>query len=623
MCGICGFTGYSLPNVLKRMSDRLFHRGPDSAGFLELDKIQMAMRRLSIVDITGGEQPMSNEDESLWIVCNGEIYNHLELRHELEKSGHSFRSDHSDVETILHLYEEYGTDWPKKVNGMFGAVIWDVRKEQLLLFRDRMGKKPLFYANTTDCLVFGSEVKALLAHPKVSADNDFSALYNYFGLKNLSAPQTAYKQIKQILPGHFLIWHSGQIILKSWWNTCFTPLDTPPSETEAAECLLSILNDAVKLRMRCDVPYGAYLSGGVDSSAVVALMSQQASSPIKTFCLGYEDESTGQFIGKREDLLYARQIAERFATEHYEYIMSANQFASGITEALYHFDEPFSGSISTMFLSKLMSRHIKVAISGDGADELFGSYLAHRLAWPVEKYLHYYDEGKTAWSMLSTEEKAALIPYNNQQQFEFIAGIADRNTSVWRSRLSVFTAQERRNLLTDEFYDNVDCIAGDYGFSASNLSAVDELNKNLEIDQREFLANHILPLSDRFTMSHSIEMRSPYLDFRYVEYANRLPGNYKINNGISKKIHKLSVSGILPPDLINRPKEGFIQPIYSWMHKQLKPLIMAELNGLPCRWFKKEMLNSLIRRFNDGDTTLNAKVWNLVCFSIWARQTGF
>jgi len=292
MCGICGFTGDADPATLRKMVECLVHRGPDDDGFYQDGAVNLGMRRLAIVDVETGKQPQFNEDLSLAVVQNGEIYNHQDLRRELEARGHSFRTHHSDTELIPHLYEEYGVNWPDRVNGMFGIALWDARERKLLLYRDRIGKKPLYYAEKNGQLVFASEIKAILAHPLISRDLDYGALYRYFALKNISAPRTAFVDIKQLPPGHFLVWQEGEIkTCRSFWRPTFNPVLEGITEEEAAQHLLALLEDAVQIRMQCDVPYGAYLSGGVDSTAVVALMCRNQSQPVKTFCLGYEDKA--------------------------------------------------------------------------------------------------------------------------------------------------------------------------------------------------------------------------------------------------------------------------------------------------------------------------------------------
>ena len=621
MCGIVGFTGRKNRTLLRTMADTVVHRGPDDDGYYSDGMINIGMRRLSIVDIEYGQQPICNEDESIWVVFNGEIYNHIELRKDLENKGHKFRTDHNDTEVIVHLYEEYGEEWSIYANGMFGAALWDKNEKKLLLYRDRIGKKPLYYAIKNGQLIFGSEIKAILKHPGISRDLNYQALYHYFGMKNISAPYTAYADVNQLLPGHLLAFQRGKITTHPYWSLDFSNPVSDITEEEASKHLFDLFEDSVKLRMQCEVPFGAYLSGGVDSSSVVSMMTRLHSKPVITFCLGYEDKPEGQFLGKAQDIYYARAMSKRLGTEHYEYIINARQFADQIPEILYAFDEPFSGTISTFFLSILIKKHVKVALSGDGADELFGSYLAHRLAFPIEHYLALKSRGAGHWGGLSSQDKDAIRPFDSPEQFCFLQSIASPRVAEWRNNLCVFSEAEKAMLFTREFlqlagHPNIGTI---YEALESGITAKDILNKSLEIEQKESLPNQVLTFVDRLSMAHSIEVRVPYLDYRIIEFANRLPGKFKIRNGVVKYIHKKAMQELVPEDLTQRPKEGFVQPIYSWMHGSLKGWIVAILDSLPGALFNKNYIEKLKTAFNAGDQNQNAKIWNLVCFGLWWR----
>jgi asparagine synthase (glutamine-hydrolysing) len=627
MCGICGFTGEGDRALLEKMSATLIPRGPDDAGYYQDGAISLAIRRLAIVDLETGGQPIANEDESLWVVFNGEIYNHLELRQGLLAQGHRFRTHHSDTETIVHLYEEYGDLWPEKaqVNGMFGLALWDRRRRRLLLYRDRIGKKPLYWCQIGQDLVFGSEIKAILAHGRVSRDLDFNALYHYFSLKNLSAPNTAFRDIKQLLPGHYLIWDNGKVETHPYWRLDFSQPLTDITPQEAAAHLVTLLDDAVRLRMDCDAPYGAYLSGGVDSSSVVALMCRHQTQPVISFSLGYDEEPQGQFLGKSQDIVFARLMSQRLATEHHEYILSPREFAEELPQVLQAFDEPFSGTISTFFLSILIHRHVKVALSGDGADELFGSYLPHRLSWPLHHYLQLQKQGKSDFQSLREDDRLLLRPFDSPEQFAFLQSLASPDQAEWRMRLAVFGEAEKHRLLSPAFLAEV----GDadtyryYRHLLAQTTARDPLNVTLEIDQRELLPNQVLPFMDRLSMAHSIEVRSPYLDYRIIEFADRLPGDFKIRQGINKYVHKLAMQGLVPEDLLNRPKEGFVQPIYSWMDTMLKPWVQATLAPERLRrngFLLPDYVAGILNEHYSGAANHSAQIWNLLCFQIWYEK---
>ena len=623
MCGIVGYSGNVRAGLLQNMAEAINHRGPDDKGYFVDVGINLGVCRLAVVDPDSGSQPVANEDNTICLVFNGEIYNHAVLRKELEIKQHRFRTNHSDTEVIVHLYEEYGENWPDHVNGMFGAAIWDKKKQKLLLYRDRLGKKPLYYSIINGQIIFASEIKALLKHPNISKKLNYNALYNYFGLKNTSAPDTAYKDIRQLPPGHMLVWDGRNIKSRAYWAPDFTPFPDDISEIEASTELYRLLNDSVKIRMQCDVPYGAFLSGGVDSSAVVSLMSMHQSKPVITFCMGYEDDAKGQFAGKKQDLQYAARMADILGTEHHELILNAQIFANMMPEALNTFDEPFSGTISTFFLSTLIKKYVKVAISGDGADEIFGSYLTHRLSFPIEYYLESRRKGQIEWKDFNTEERRHFFPFDSESQFLFMASIASEQVAKWRDKLSVFTINERKKLFSPDFFRilSESGVRNIYDKVTSNLSACDVLNKTLEIDQREILPNQILPFVDRLSMAHSIEVRCPYLDYRFVEFANRIHGKLKIKNGINKYILKKTVASLLPEDLINRPKEGFVQPVYTWMHENpLKKWINECLEILPSSIFNIDYVKSIREQYNSGSQYTNAKIWNLVCFSIWYQS---
>ena len=606
------------------MNDLLTHRGPDDQGYFEGQGVSLAMRRLAIVDLTSGQQPQTNEDRSLWVVFNGEIYNHKDLRKSLLQAGHQFATDHSDTETIVHLYEEYGDEWPRLagVNGMFGIALWDANRRRLVLYRDFIGKKPLYWTVAGGELVFASEIKALWAHPRVERRLDPQALYHYFTLKNTSAPHTAYQGINQLLPGHYLVWEQGRARTAPYWNLDFSNPLSDISEQEAAHQLGELLEDAVRLRMDCDVPYGAYLSGGVDSSSVVVLMCRHQMQPVTTFCLGYAEEANGQFQGKAQDIAYARLMSSRLGTHHHEFILDSQRFVEELPQVMGAFDEPFSGTISTFFLSILIHRHVKLAISGDGADELFGSYLSHRLAWPMHHYLALKAQGKDSLAGLTAQEKALLHPFDIPEQFAFLQRVAHPDQAMWRMRLGVFDEAAKHRLLTPDFLR----MAGQadtselYGGYLAQSTAQDPLNAVLEVDQRELLANNCLPFVDRLSMAHSIEVRCPFLDRRIIEFASRLPGRFKVKNGVNKYIHKLAVQNILPDDLLQRPKEGFVQPNYTWMRTTLKQWVWDTLAAPRLArhgFFNPDYVRGLLEAHYQGQCDFSAQLWNLVCFQIW------
>ena len=614
MCGICGFTGPARGDALQKMSGAITHRGPDEDGFYSDGLINLGMRRLSIIDPATGKQPIHNEDSSLWVVMNGEIYNAPELRADLEAKGHRFYTDHSDTETIVHLYEEYGDDFPHKLNGMFAIALWDKPRRRLVLVRDRMGVKPLFYRPGPGPLLFGSELKALLAHPDCPKELDRAAAYHYFSFKNVPSPRTAFQGIRSLEPGQFLSFQDGKTNLRTWWSPAFVA-EGDADQVEARENILRLLTDAARIRMRSDVPFGAYLSGGVDSSAVVALMVQAAGGPVKTFSLGYEDG----FKHKESDLFHARRVAKALGTEHREYIMSARELREDASEILSAFDQPFSGTISTFFLTKLISKHVKVALSGDGADELFGSYLSHRTAGPISRYGALREKAKAG--RLTGEEAAALQPCDLgflERLFESSGG----GEAEWRFRLHLFGDEEKRRLLSPALLsgigrdDSLDLVRE--AFRA--VRARDPLNRVLEMEYRTQFPDQVLAFVDFLSMAHSVEVRSPFLDYRLVEYAAGLPARLKIRDGLVKAVLKDTVRPLLPEGVADRPKEGFVLPIFDWLGGSLKdwPAEVLTPERLARHgFFKREEVSTLTASLAGGNSGEAGKVWNLMMFQLW------
>jgi len=614
MCGICGFTGKSDEVVLNKMTDSIFHRGPDEDGFYSDGDVNLGMRRLSIIDVTTGHQPIHNEDKRIWTVFNGEIYNFQELRKWLEEKGHRFYTDHSDTEVVVHLYEEYGDDFPHKINGMFAIALWDKREEKLILIRDRMGVKPLFYAVVSDTLIFGSEIKAILEHPAYIRKMSYEGVYHYFTFKNIPAPFTAFEGIHSLLPGEMLAFSDGRVTKKKWWKIQFNEREDY-NEKYATAKIFSLLEDATRLRMRSDVPFGAYLSGGVDSSAVVALMTRFSDKPIKTFSLGYEDE----LKNKEADLYYARKVSEAYKTEHYEYIMSHKELVDDIENVIGAFDQPFSGTISTYFLTKVISKHVKVALSGDGADELFGSYLSHRVAQPMCHFTRLYDRVKSG--ALTDDERSLFAPCN----IKFLEDLYNKSGGdevKWRYGLYLFNDEGKQDLLSAHFKSRLDSI-NSFALTQKNfegLTSKNSLNRILEMEWNTQLPDQVLAFVDFLSMAHSVEIRSPFLDYRLVEFVSTIPGSMKIRNGNVKDILKKTVKALLPEGITKRPKEGFVLPVFDWMVEKLRDYSTDVLSER--RLKKHGLLNvgtvrDLLLEYHSGNRSYASKVWNLMMFQIW------
>lgn len=612
MCGICGFTGTPDHIVLKQMTDAIAHRGPDDAGHWDAPKISLGMRRLEIVDLETGQQPVFNEDGSICVVFNGEIYNHHELRAELEAAGHKFRSHHSDTEVLVHLYEEYGADFLNRLNGMFAIALWDSRHQRLLLARDRAGIKPLYIGQFHGRLLFASEIKSLLAHPVVERKPNYRALYHYFSFKNIPAPWSAFDGIEQLRPGERAIYEQGELKREQWWTLRYAE-DNTIDEQSAAARIRELLEDSVRLRMGADVPFGAYLSGGVDSSSVVALMSRISGHRVQTFSLVYADD----FQHKAADQVFARQVARQYDTDHHEYELTHHDVADSFDAVLSAFDEPFSGVTSTYFVTRLIAKHVKVALSGDGADELFGSYLPHRLAQP----LHHFPRLKGRLSSLSEGEQALLQPYLDQPEY-LNAMLAQEDEASRRMSLYLWNDTGKRALFSEKMLSLCSDESTEHlirtVYNASGTA--DPLNRALNCDFRILLPDQVLAFVDRLSMAHSVEVRPPFLDYRLMEFAATLPGSMKIKNGRSKHILKEAVRGLISDEVIDRPKEGFVLPIDNWLLNEMRPLVekllapnRLALHGL----VRAEAVGQLLKEHYSKVANHGSRIWNLMIFQKW------
>jgi asparagine synthase (glutamine-hydrolysing) len=494
---------------------------------------------------------------------------------------------------------------------MFAIALWDKKKETLFLIRDRMGVKPLFYAPVNNNIIFGSEIKTILQHPDYKKEPSFEGLYHYFTFKNVPAPWTAFKGIYSLHPGEMIIFKNGKIEKNKYWNIKFSEKNM--DETYIIEKINTILEDATRLRMKCDVPFGAYLSGGVDSSVVVSLMTRYSDRPVKTFSLGYEDE----LKNKEADLYYARKVSQAYKTEHYEYIMSCKELVDDIENVIGSFDQPFSGTISTFFLSKLIKEHVIVALSGDGADELFGSYLSHRAAQPMYYFTRLYEKIKAG--TLAEEEKKFFLPCD----MKFLENLFDKSLgdeALWRYHISLFSDEEKRKLLTDEFKSGTISSCDLLKENFKNLTSKDPLNRMLEMEWNTQFPDQVLAFVDFLSMAHSIEIRSPFIDYRLVEFVSTISGNLKIRNGNVKDILKRSVEHLLPEGITKRPKEGFVLPIFDWMVEKMKDFSMDVLSEKRLKkhnFFNKDVVKNTLESYYKGNRTNAGRVWNLMMFQVW------
>jgi len=604
MCGIAGFTGPHNRTALELMTEGLHHRGPDAAGYWEGADVSLGMRRLAIIDVETGQQPVFNEDGTIAVVFNGEIYNYIELREALQRAGHRFSTDHSDTEVLVHLYEDHGLAFLHQLNGMFAIALWDARRRQLVLARDRLGIKPLYFARIPGGVAFGSEPKALLKHPAISRAPNFTAIHHYLSLKNVPAPLSAFRDMEQLRSGELAVCSGSQIERRRWWSVEFDQC-ADLDEHEAADQIRALLEDSVRLQMRSDVPFGAYLSGGVDSSSVVALLAKLGAGDIKTFTLVYDDN----FPNKEEDRHFARAVAERYGTEHHEHRVTFADLPEKLDHVVRSFDEPFSGVISTYFITQSISRHVKVALSGDGADEMFGSYLAHRLAAPLAAYA------------AGCNDPAALVPFENEVP-RLAALVARGDEAARRAGLFLLDDAEKDELYSPKMCEAVDGCATEELMRRvlERCRSSDALNRALFVDLETLLPDQVLAFVDRLSMAHSVEVRPPFLDHRLVQFVADLPGDIKIRGGRVKHILKEAVGDLLPAELLARPKEGFIMPVNEWLIGNLKDYVQATLapkrlatHGL----FRAGAIEQMLEAHYCGTASYGNQIWNLLMLQLW------
>ena len=578
MCGIVGLTTpearrNAALQIVRRMAGSIVHRGPDDEGFHAGSRAVLGMRRLSIIDLAGGHQPIANEDETLWAVCNGEIYNFKRLRAELENAGHAFRTG-SDVEVLLHLYEEHGERLLERVSGMFAFALWDARRERLLLGRDRLGIKPLYYTEVEGELAFASEVKALLEVPGVRPALDAGALREYLAIGYCVAPGTIFRGVRKLPPATLLTWSAGAARLTRYWE--------PPADTQSqlsrgqwAERIRAELERSVAEHMISDVPIGAFLSGGIDSSAIVAFMSAHSNEPVNTYSIGYGDGGAESYYN---ELGYARRVAERFQTRHNE-ITVRPEMAALLPRLLWHLEEPVSDSAvtATYLVSELAARQVKVILSGVGGDELFAGYkryLGDAYSRRYQRLPRWLRRGVVA-------PLTQLLPSGRQSRLSDLGRYVRRFVAAseldWREQYRRFIEIQARETLARILVDAPD---GPDGFDRVLAAerASDPLLRLMRVDCATQLAEDLLLLTDKASMACSIECRVPFLDHRLVEVAAQVPAPLKLSGGDLKSLLKESLTGVVPPAVLRRGKRGFGAPVGAWFKQQLRPLRNSLLN---------------------------------------------
>jgi len=620
MCGIAGIVRNDGKPVdeqlLARMNEAIRHRGPDEDGFYLNGSVGLAMRRLAIIDLKCGQQPIHNEDRTSWIVFNGEIYNYLELREKLEKLGHTFYTN-SDTEAIVHAYDEFGVDCPKHLRGMFVFAIWNTARQELFIARDRMGKKPLLYAEANGQLVFGSEFSALLIHPDVSRDINPEALDYYLAFMCIPAPLTAYRAIRKLEPAHWLRWRNGNIELGCYWQPDFTKkIDI--SEEEAGERTIEILRDAVKVRLMSEVPLGAFLSGGIDSSAVVALMSQESSERVKTFSIGFDEQDFSE-------LHHARRVAEHVGAEHHEFIVRPDA-VEVLPMLVDHYGEPYadSSAVPTYYVAKETRKHVTVALNGDGGDESFAGYERYIAMGLTEKYRKvpsFVRESliREAVNMIPTDATKKSKIKSAQRLLAVVDRPKARRYMHW---MSTFNDELKEPLYTESFRQqtqgaNATGLLEHWFKRANGIGVVDTM---LLTDQMTYLPNDLLVKVDIATMAVSLEARSPFLDHHVIEFAASLPQNLKLRRLTGKYLLKKILRKLLPTENLTRRKMGFGVPIGHWFRGKMQPflreVILSE-KALGRGLFRPEAVGQLVDLHVRGERDYSHQLWTLLMLELW------
>jgi len=629
MCGICGIVNYEgmpvAPEVLRGMTASLAHRGPDGDGTYfhsgngsrSGPAVGLGHRRLAVIDLSpNANQPMPNHDETLWLVFNGEIYNFRELRASLQARGRAFRS-HSDTEVILHLYEELGDRCVNELDGMFAFALWDGRRRRLFLARDRMGKKPLYYAWTGSTLVFASEVKAILRHPAISTKLSLEAIPHYFTFGYPPPGRTFYRAIAQLPPAHTMtVEADGRVELRCYWELTFprAPRRHPPWP-EAVAQVRALLAEAVRKRLVADVPLGAFLSGGVDSSIVVGLMSRLMDQRVRTFSLGFAGEPGF------DETRYARLVAQQFGTEHTEFVVEPKAFHL-LESLVWHHDGPFGdpSAIPTYLVAQLTRQHVTVALNGDGGDELFAGYLRFQAAI-VADYLPRSLSSLCAGALAFLTEPRRYHHWLRRAQ-RFFAASGEPLVARMQRWVSIFDEDLPRLLRPEVFADLPATGIGYPPEIVDSMASLSRLAKILYLNYRTYLPEDLLVKMDRLTMAHGLEARSPFLDLRLSEYVAALPDQYKLRWGTSKRILRTCFADLLPAEILRRTKRGFGVPLGAWFRGALRDSVRDLLlspRALSGEYLHPPYIEALIREHTEGIRDHGQRLWALLAFEVWLR----
>jgi asparagine synthase (glutamine-hydrolysing) len=613
MCGIAGSIDFENPadaGLLRVFCDDMRHRGPDSRGLMAEDGVGLAMQRLAIIGVADGDQPIHNEDRSVSVVLNGEIYNFRELREELIARGHVFTT-HADTEVLVHLYEEHGEDFVTHLRGMFAFALYDRRERRLLLGRDRVGKKPLFYAHIGRRLVFASEIRTLLRDPAVPRDIDAAAIRAYLGLQYVPHPMSALRAVRKLEPGHTLDVRESGVRARRYWRLSHRPPAVPRDEREIREELLSLLREAVRVRLVSEVPLGAFLSGGIDSSAVVAFMAEQMAEPVKTFSIGFSEAAF-------DEVRYARMVAERFGTDHEEFRVEPEGL-SIMPRLARHYGEPYGdpSAIPSFHLAEMTARHVTVALNGDGGDESFAGY---------GRYVHNSVAGRfdrLPGGLRRAAARAGRAAGGRPARFGELLelGPAER----YARSMCIWPRDMLEPLLAPEFAAEAGATGAEELLVGlwHDSDAPDDLGRMLATDVESYLPGDLLVKMDIATMAHSLEARSPFLDHHVMEFAASLPAEVKLRGTDGKKILKGALRGLLPDDVLDRPKMGFGVPLARWFRHELRDLPAERLldpSAGARGYFRPAEMERVIAEHHSGAADHAHRIWVLLMLDAWHRE---
>lgn len=610
------------------MRDVLTHRGPDDAGIFvdaRVGRVGLGHRRLSIVDVASGHQPMTNEDGTLHIIYNGEIYNHADFRASLEQRGHVYNT-HCDTETILHLYEEHGPRCVEHLRGMFAFAIWDQKKRQVFIARDRLGVKPLYYAQSNDgSLYFGSEIKALLETGAIRAEMNYSALPDYLANHAPSGEETLFSGIKRLLPGHTLLWSDGTVQVERYWDISFERDEiSRRSDADYIAEWTELFRESVRLRLMADVPLGMFLSGGIDSSAIAAVMSGMVADPIKTFSVAFAEREANE-------LEYARLVAQTFKTNHHEVVVSPEEFFAALPKLVWHEDEPIAhpSSVALYFVSQLASQHVKVVLTGEGSDELLAGYGRYRKTILNMKAGERYQQLAPVAIRAAIRKQVERLPQSSrfrQKLVRTFLTLSPDLESIYFDNFAVFPRAMQQDLLSPETQERLGVSAGDPYVAMRNAFAETDarslLDRLLYADIKTYL-HELLMKQDQMSMAASIESRVPFLDHKLVEFSAALPERMKLRGATTKYILRESMRGLLPEAILSRPKMGFPVPVGSWFRGAFRNVVdeyVLSERAMSRGIFAPSFVRSLVKRHQEGGEDHSERLWALVNFEIWQRQ---